>query len=63
MGSGMAVRIVVGMSTGTEAVKKKLETQLAAAIESEEISVRNENGSPMTADSQVKLIQPQLGGR
>ncbi len=63
MGSGMAVGIAVGMSTATGAAKKKLESQLAAAIESSEISVSDKNGNPMTADGLIQLIQTQSAGK
>lgn len=55
--AGIGAGIAIGSGSGAGAEREKFRRQLAAAIETGKISVLDEAGSPMSADSILELLQ------
>ena len=59
-GSGLATGIGVGMGSGQISVRKKIERQLRAAVESGEISIVDKEGQPITPESLLVLLKEKF---
>ena len=56
-GGGFGAGIAVGAGIGFSSSNKKTQRQIAAAIESQDISVLDKHGNPISADALVEFLR------